>query len=56
MAIDLAESGLGLGVPIPVYFEIEGNPELDAAGKFKARVTEGQAGSASRPIWLRIAP
>lgn len=56
VAIDLAESGLGLGVPIPVYFEIEGDPEMDAASKFKARVTEGQAGSASQPIWLRIAP
>ena len=56
VALDLAESGFGLGVPIPVYFEIEGDPELDAAGKFKARTTEGQAGSASQPIWLRIAP
>lgn len=56
VAVDIAESGLGPGVPFPAYFEIEGDPENDAAGKFKARVIEGQTGSAGQPIWLRVAP
>ena len=56
VAVDLSEAGIGPGVPFPAFLEIEGDPEMDAAGKFKARVIEGQIGSASRPIWLRVAP
>ena len=56
VAVDLAEAGIGPGVPFPAFLEIEGDPEMDAAGKFKARVIEGQIGSASRPVWLRVAP
>lgn len=55
VAIDLAESGFGPGIPFPAYFEIEGDPVMEGKN-FKARVTEGHAGSASQPIWLRIAP
>jgi hypothetical protein len=55
MAVDLAESGLGFGAPFPAFFEIEGDPVYDPAGKFKARFNEGQAGSAVQPIWLQIA-
>ena len=54
MAVDLAEAGIGPGAPFPAFFEIEGDPEYDTAGKFKARFIEGQAGSASAPLWLRI--
>jgi hypothetical protein len=54
-AIDLAEAGIAPEVPFSAYIEIEGDPETDAAGKFKARVTEGQIGSQSQPIWLKLA-
>lgn len=54
-AVDLAEAGIAPGVPFPAFLEIEGDPEMEA-GKFKARVTEGQIGSFAKPIWLRIAP
>lgn len=53
-AIDLAEAGIAPEVAFPAYIEIEGDPETDAAGKFKARVTEGQIGSQGQPIWLRL--
>ena len=56
VAVDLAEAGIGSGAPFPAFLEIEGDPEMDAAGKFKARVIEGRIGSASQPIWLRVAP
>lgn len=55
-AIDLAEAGLGHGVTFPAFIDIEGDPIMDAAGKFKARLIEGQIGSRSEPIWMRVAP
>ncbi len=54
-AIDLAEAGLFAGVAFPAFIEIEGDPDMPG-GKFKARVNEGEIGSAARPIWLRFAP
>jgi len=54
-AIDLAEAGLVPGSTFPAWLEIEGDPETEA-GKFKARVNEGEIGSAARPIWLRLTP
>jgi hypothetical protein len=56
LALDLEEAGLHVGVPFPAYFEIEGDPVLDAAGKFVARTTVGRLGSLEAPVWLRIAP
>jgi hypothetical protein len=54
LAVDLAEAGLFAGVPFPAFLEIEGDPIYEA-GKFKARVMEGTAGSAKQPIWLQVA-
>ena len=54
-SVDLADAGLRPGVAFPAYLEIEGDPVMEA-GKFKARFNEGQIGSATRPIWLRISP
>lgn len=54
-SVDLADAGLKPGLAFPAYLEIEGDPVMES-GKFKARVNEGQIGSQSRPIWLRIAP
>lgn len=56
MGVDLSEAGIARGVAFPANLEIEGDPVLDAAGKFKARFEVGQAGSASAPLWLRIGP
>jgi len=42
--------------PCPANLEIEGDPEVDAAGKIKSRGIEGEIGSASRLLWLRVAP
>jgi hypothetical protein len=53
MAIDLAEAGLAQGVAFPAFFEIEGDPIFEGK-QFKARTSEGQAGSQRAPIWLRI--
>lgn len=55
VAVDLTDAGIAPGVPFPAFHEIEGDPVMDA-GKFKARVIEGQIGSASQPVWLRVAP
>jgi hypothetical protein len=55
-AVDLADAGIGPGVTFPAYLDIEGDPILDPAGKFKARFIEGQIGSVTQPIWLRVAP
>lgn len=56
MALDLAESGLPRSAPFPAFFEIEGDPLRDPAGKFRARVSLGQLGAAKSPQWLRIGP
>jgi hypothetical protein len=55
LAVDLQEAGIAPGVPFPAWLEIEGDPELTADGKFKARVSMGEAGSAKQPLWLRVA-
>jgi len=55
LAVDMGEAGFFAGVPFPAFFEIEGDPILDAAGKFKARTSLGVLGSAARPVWLRVA-
>jgi len=56
LAVDLDEVGLYPGVPFPAFFEIEGDPVKDAAGKFKARTVLGTAGSKDQPVWLHVAP
>lgn len=56
LAVDLDEVGLFPGVPFPAFFEIEGDPVKDAAGKFKARTVLGTAGSRDQPVWLHVAP
>lgn len=56
LAIDLDEAGLYRGVPFPAFFDIEGDPVRDVAGKFKSRTTVGRLGSMQDPVWLRITP
>lgn len=56
LAVDMAEAGLFAGVPFPAFFEIEGDPVKDAAGKFKSRTILGVAGSMSQAIWLHVTP
>jgi len=56
LAVDLEEVGLFPGVPFPAFFEIEGDPVKDAAGKFKARTILGTAGSKDQPVWLHVTP
>jgi hypothetical protein len=51
--IHLAESGLHLGVPFPVYVELETDP-LKENGKFKKRLYLGKLGSQQQPVWLMI--
>lgn len=54
MALDLEEAGIRSGVPLPVWIEVEGDPQHDAAGKFKARTSLGETGSIRSPLWLKI--
>lgn len=54
MALDLEEAGIRPGVPLPVWIEIEGDPQRDAAGKFKARTSLGEVGRYRVPVWLKI--
>lgn len=56
LAVDLEEVGLFPGVPFPAFFEIEGDPVKDAAGKFKSRTILGTAGSKDQPLWLHVTP
>lgn len=56
MAVELDEVGIFPGVPFPAFFEIEGDPVKDAAGKFKARTVLGTAGSREQPVWLHVTP
>lgn len=56
LALDLDEAGLHRGVPFPAFFDIEGDPVRDVAGKFKSRTTVGRLGGLQEPVWLRIAP
>jgi len=56
LAVDLEELGLFPGVLFPAFFEIEGDPLKDAAGKFKSRTILGTAGSQSQPVWLHVTP
>jgi hypothetical protein len=54
LALDLKEAGITPGIPFPAWLEIEGDPVLDAAGKFKARTSMGQAGRYEEPLWFRV--
>lgn len=54
LALDRVESGIAPGVAFPLWLEVEGDPQRDAAGKFKARTDLGRAGSHAAPLWLRI--
>jgi len=54
LALDLGEAGIAPGVAFPLWLEVEGDPQRDAAGKFKARTDLGRAGSHAAPLWLRI--
>lgn len=56
MAVDMAEAGLFAGVPFPAFFEIEGDPVRDAAGRFRSRTILGTAGSKAQPVWLHVLP
>ena len=56
LALDLAEAGIAPGVAFPLWLEVEGDPQRDAAGKFMARTELGRAGSDTAPLWLRIGP
>jgi hypothetical protein len=52
----MAEAGFFPGIPFPAFFEIEGDPVKDEAGKFKSRTILGTAGSQSQPLWLHVLP
>ncbi len=54
LALDLAESGISPGAAFPAWVEVEGDPVLDAVGRFKTRSNMGQAGSRDAPLWLRV--
>lgn len=54
LALERDESGIAPGVAFPLWLEVEGDPQRDAAGKFKARTYLGRAGSHAAPLWLRI--
>lgn len=54
LALERVESGIAPGVAFPLWLEVEGDPQRDAAGKFKARTDLGRAGSHTAPLWLRI--
>lgn len=56
LAVDLEEVGIFPGVPFPAFFEIEGDPVKDAAGKFRSRTILGTAGSKEQPVWLYVTP
>jgi hypothetical protein len=56
LSVDMEEAGFVPGAPFPAFFEIEGDPVKDAAGKFKARTILGTAGSQAQPLWLHILP
>lgn len=53
--IDLQESGLPVGVPFPMWFEVETDPTR-VDGKFKNRNYLGKLGSNTNPIWFVISP
>ena len=54
LQIDLEESGIRPGVPFATRLDIEGDPVLNEAGKFKARTNLGGAGNQRTPLWLRV--
>lgn len=55
LALNLEECGIKPGIAFPAWIEIEGDPKLGAAGKFKSRTSMGQAGSDASPLWFRVA-
>lgn len=54
LELDLEEAGIRPGVPFPARLEIEGDPILNGAGKFRQRRSLGEAGSFDAPLWLRV--
>ncbi len=54
LAIDLEEAALPPGTAFPFFLEIEGDPIRTPEGKFKARLTEGRAGTYDEPLWARV--
>lgn len=56
LALDLEEAGIHRGVAFPAFVDIEGDPERDAAGKFRSRTSVGRIGSLQSPLWLRVGP
>lgn len=49
--LNLIESGLTIGSPLPVFAEVETDP-LYVDGKFKERRYLGDLGSQSQPVWM----
>jgi hypothetical protein len=54
--LDLAESGLHLGVPFAAYVEVETDPHTDASGRVQHRVLAGTLGSQAVPVWFELEP
>ncbi len=52
--LDLAESGLHVGVPFRAFVEVETDPAVDDQGKFDHRVYVGQYGTQGEPKWFLI--
>ncbi|MGZ8157866.1 MAG: hypothetical protein ACXWT1_06615 [Methylobacter sp.] len=51
--LNLKESGLTIGSPLPVFVEIETDP-LYVDGKFKKRVYLGGLGNQNQPVWMMM--
>lgn len=51
--LNLKESGLTIGSPLPVFAEIETDP-LYVDGKFKKRVYLGGLGNQNQPVWMMM--
>ncbi|TAK60315.1 hypothetical protein [Methylobacter sp.] len=49
--LNLKESGLTIGSPLPVFAEVETDP-IYVDGKFKRRVYLGGLGSQDQPVWM----
>ncbi|MDP3589643.1 MAG: hypothetical protein Q8R54_03795, partial [Methylobacter sp.] len=49
--LNLKESGLAIGSPLPVFVEVETDP-LYVDGKFKKRLYLGGLGNQDQPVWM----
>jgi hypothetical protein len=54
--LDLAEAGLPIGVPFPVFVEVETDANYRPDGKFGSREYLGMLGSQNAPVWFVIDP